>query len=724
MNQTVTSTWPHSTAPDPMGSTAVVDFTSFLDLADFSVPFSTLDGLSAAAEYPPGHEGLVAESMDTRPDGLSDPLQTSSAAGPTTTTITTPHHQRQAQLLRAQQLQLQTSSWSALGHLRHSTDALLDLNLQAQLFQQQLQQQQQRLQGQQAYQRPCIIPPTPNSIEMRGGNARFGRQMDAQAQALRYQRFTDDQVRLPPLGVARADLIDPFFLPPPGQMIFTPLVSPAVTPIETQFALPEYTVPGAYLSPLTSPALEAQHPASRRVGYHKASRSDTSLASSPVDGLDATPVSATSVTSQPGSAKRMRRPSVATRPPARVVRQSPSMKPQRRKAAANGLAPSKDRVDLLPDPPPPRPEGPRTARPPAAAAASTQTLPVPPRSRGTSESESISPEPLSEALMGPPPAPRSTTAGDSPPAVTAGPGDEVHATSELRPDGGDDPRVDLHPATPASLMRLPKPPSRARGSRNAPPATGGTEPVAETDDAPDATPSSASTALAAAAAVTVDLADRLAPEPTPLAKKTRTCHPIDTSTTGLTTGEQGSPAFKGATSPLGVVASGRKSESKGGGRVGTKRATSSSVHVSPALRPRISPSIKPLLPEGGKQSLTRLMSGGKKVTRRVADRLCSHLIGRDVGAFARIEIQLSEHPRRQSLARHLLPGSAVDEPDVEADVAQDCRTGTTESNQSGAAGDCQSPARQRGPRWRGKRRRRRAGRATVEQQGQHGGDGD
>jgi hypothetical protein len=31
-----------------------------------------------------------------------------------------------------------------------------------------------------------------------------------------------------------------------------------MTPLDTQFRLPEYTIPGEYFTPLTSPALEAR----------------------------------------------------------------------------------------------------------------------------------------------------------------------------------------------------------------------------------------------------------------------------------------------------------------------------------------------------------------------------------------------------------------------------------------------------------------------------------
>src|SRR4051812_355086 len=65
---------------------------------------------------------------------------------------------------------------------------------------------------------------------------------------------------------------------------FTPLVSPAVTPHEARLQMQDFPgVPGAYFSPLTSPALNAQqhkqthaHP-----GHHTTSGSSTGT--SPID---------------------------------------------------------------------------------------------------------------------------------------------------------------------------------------------------------------------------------------------------------------------------------------------------------------------------------------------------------------------------------------------------------------------------------------------------------
>lgn len=72
---------------------------------------------------------------------------------------------------------------------------VVDMNLQAQLLRQQ-QQRQQMMQSQE-YQRQTIIPPTPNSLDLHGGAARYYQHLDAQGQAIyeRYQQMKEDQVR-------------------------------------------------------------------------------------------------------------------------------------------------------------------------------------------------------------------------------------------------------------------------------------------------------------------------------------------------------------------------------------------------------------------------------------------------------------------------------------------------------------------------------------------------
>jgi hypothetical protein len=89
------------------------------------------------------------------------------------------------------------------------------------------------------YRPPDIVPPTPNSYELQGNAHQFmAQQMDSKAGIFFEQRrrLTKDD-----------------------GMAFTPLVSPAVTTRDSTFhPILEYTIPGAYFSPLTSPALHAQ----------------------------------------------------------------------------------------------------------------------------------------------------------------------------------------------------------------------------------------------------------------------------------------------------------------------------------------------------------------------------------------------------------------------------------------------------------------------------------
>lgn len=194
MNQTATAeAWSPSTPHDPMTSAVIEDFTSFLDMADFSVSFPSLDCISAQDDQPV-HEG-VAERMDTGPDASNDLL------GRIQTDI---HHQQDHSIQQEQHHSL----LSGLGQLQDSADALFGINMQTQFSQQQQRQHQQQMQ-EHVYQGQYMIPPTPNSIEMTGGAARYYQQVDAQAQALHYQRLKEDQVRSAVVWMCRVAILIP-----------------------------------------------------------------------------------------------------------------------------------------------------------------------------------------------------------------------------------------------------------------------------------------------------------------------------------------------------------------------------------------------------------------------------------------------------------------------------------------------------------------------------------
>lgn len=90
---------------------------------------------------------------------------------------------------------MQTSA-SDLQDLHGSSESLMDMNMQAQLFhQQQMHYHQQRLiEGH--YHRQGMVPPTPNSLEMHG-QPRSWPQLDPQSRAMyeHYARKQQDQVR-------------------------------------------------------------------------------------------------------------------------------------------------------------------------------------------------------------------------------------------------------------------------------------------------------------------------------------------------------------------------------------------------------------------------------------------------------------------------------------------------------------------------------------------------
>ena len=167
MNQSSTTTW------SPMVSGPEDDFANFLEFGDLQLNFPAFDpqvqgggeeqqvrnhGLDPAIDADMGMLGMKGD-MQQQIDPNLMPMQTSMAE---------------------------------LQHALHgSTESLLDLNMQAQLFhQQQLHyHQQRRMQG--LYHRQGVVPPTPNSFEMHG-QPRSYPQLDPQTRAL-YEHYSRKQ---------------------------------------------------------------------------------------------------------------------------------------------------------------------------------------------------------------------------------------------------------------------------------------------------------------------------------------------------------------------------------------------------------------------------------------------------------------------------------------------------------------------------------------------------
>ncbi len=363
-------------------------------------------------------------------------------------------------------------------------------------------------------------------------------------------------------------------------MIFTPLVSPAVTPLDTQFQYPDYAAPTDPFSPLTSPALEAQnrHYAAQRSVYGPIRGSGTSDTTSPVDpNIDYSSLPPPSTSAYLRKSKR-KMSSSSTKNPARAVRQSPATKPQRKKQPSGTILPAKEIRGIIEE-----------ARKTRQSQGPNGKLHLP-YSQDSSGADSVSPESLSEILMPPPSTPRSNSAGRSP-YLDAKQG---HPQAALMQD------VNGEAATPASLMKIRKQAGKVNGH-------------------PRQTSSLEEQTAAAEADMEQIMEDIVLPEPVSTSKKP-VLRPINTTdanvnatptfSVGKTPGQGAvsapitatgssfpSPQIGAMASPTAMGVS--KRDSKLRSRDPKKRNSQNSVQASPALRPKISPSIKPLLPEGG-----------------------------------------------------------------------------------------------------------------------------
>ncbi|CAA9965381.1 hypothetical protein CFE70_008902 [Pyrenophora teres f. teres 0-1] len=372
------------------------------------------------------------------------------------------------------------------------------------------------------------VPPTPNSIEMHGDPTRYLHHLDS-----------------------HHALFDQRYHMPKDDATFTPLVSPAVTPHDARFQIPDFTVPGAYFSPLTSPALNAQSHQHAHHQSHTTTTSGSSTGHSPID-VDMDMLGEPAMLSQEQVRRSLRSTNKRSLPRANAngrVRQSPIVKANRRKTAVSALIPPKEVSELMREV--------RSTRP------SSSGLDVP-MTRESSETDSISPEPmLSE--MRPPPKPGSSTAS---PALTA----QRNSHNST-------------PATPASLMRI-QPSPEFNGHQQAPPML------------QDLTLPEASLDRPGLSRIDTAILDEDGDTSRMSARKTPKLNPL--STPGGSMSSRPSPmmdAMSTPTSPAFSMTNGKKDAKSA--RNPKKRNSVSTSLVSPALRPKISPSIKPLLPDGG-----------------------------------------------------------------------------------------------------------------------------
>jgi hypothetical protein len=326
-----------------------------------------------------------------------------------------------------------------------------------------------------------------------------------------------------------------------------------VTPHDSRFQIPDFAVPAAYFSPLTSPALNAQN--SQHAHQHShATPSGSSTGHSPID-VEMEILGEPMMQQETG--RRLRSTNKRSAPrsanASSRVRQSPIVKPGRRKATVSSFIPPKEVSELL--------EEARGGRPPSNGLDT-------PYSRETSGTDSISPEPLLSEMR-PPPKPGSHTAS---PAMMA----------QVNGHGG----TPATPATPASLMRIHTSPNFG-DSREGPPMM---------EDLTLPEPSLDRPALSR-----LDTAVLVEDQDTPRLAARKTPKLAALHTPGAPMSGRPSPMMDSVATPTSPAFPmlNRRSLDPKPARMSKKRNSSCSTLMSPALRPKISPSIKPLLPDAG-----------------------------------------------------------------------------------------------------------------------------
>ncbi|RFU71939.1 phosphorus acquisition-controlling [Trichoderma arundinaceum] len=422
-----------------------------------------------------------------------------------------------------------------------SREAISNIDAQIQYLQQQkFQQQQRQLQEQQAtffVNHGHSVPPTPQSLEMTPGSGQFFSQAEQMPSRGAYDRSYHQRM-------AEQD------------MAFTPLVSPAVTPLDPHFHMDNaFTVPGAYFSPLTSPALHAQNDSSSNYDH------TTHSNNSPIDmDLEAPAIPAVNL----DMSKKTRKTQAAKTRSKPGVKSSPISKPLRRKTGPSPAMVSQVLSEVEER---------------SLQASDHGLLPLPAASTdGSDENASVSPENLSE--MPPPPIPTRRSMSKSPYILPQTNMQPSHVSTLL------DEQHPPHPATPASLMKLPASKTKKlTTSHQEPPLSDNIESLE--------LPESISNPSLAGSLANVRLASQT-PRPEPnLASKGVTFQSMPSPVvraTGTSSANQSPLLLPGPSS-----SSNQRKTPQLSSRNSRKRSTGS-VHASPALLPRISPNIKPLLP--------------------------------------------------------------------------------------------------------------------------------
>ncbi|KAI1083344.1 helix-loop-helix DNA-binding domain-containing protein [Whalleya microplaca] len=430
-------------------------------------------------------------------------------------------------------------------HTPNDAVSLSDLDAQIEFLQQQrLHQQHRQLEENHrrfqffSQQQGNIVPPTPQSIEMQAANQFFAQHNQAHSSGMfeSYEPLKEQQ-----------------------EMAFTPLVSPAVTPLDSHFSADsQFTVPGAYFTPLTSPALHAQNDSAPVFDQRHSGQTTNSPAEMEIE---LPPVSANTA----NLSKKVRKNNAAKTRKSNV-RQSPISKPQKKKNSstpimnAQALSELTESTAEVSEPPPKRM---------SLSATSTEE----------SENASVSPEASSE--MPPPPLPLPRSARQSPHIQPQANGSTMPLPLPASLNGAPS------PATPASLLRF-SPKGKSDDPNN--PEQSSTEHI-ESFELPESINFNAELPA-------LDTQQPVRPSSEPETAKTATFQALPSpifprSARSMAASTSASASQSPQITPKSTTPNLRKTPIIG--PRGSKKRTSVSS-VSPALRPRISPNIKPLLP--------------------------------------------------------------------------------------------------------------------------------
>ena len=436
--------------------------------------------------------------------------------------------------------------------------------------QQHQQQQKQPPNSQNFSHHKNMIPPTPNSVELHAGVAQYPPRLDTSHDV--YGTMNDDQViGNHPQSPADSNTDNQFHT---QSAFYTPLISPAMTPLETQFRIPEYTIPGEYFTPLTSPALEAQNAGSNAFPFQTTQPPSSSMSVDQQNMVVSAPSSPAMLR------KARRRPSTATRAGGRAAKAaSPSIQPKNRlKQAMSAQLLAEDQIAS---------RSADAARPATSTGGSASSLRY---ESNDSSQNSVSPEPLSEPLMPPPALPH------------------TRKSPAMGPQRSEPPQSE-QVATPATLMNIQNRQHHVQESSGH--FSGYATVVSEPQDEPMediSLPEAATTTTTTITTTSMYTQPRAAQsdvaiDPAPSAKNTpfiepQSAIPQSTNTQSTNKPPSGSVTPAVMPSPSGPVPKKEKERKQSVSR--GKRSSVASSHVSPALRPRISPNIQPLVRGEGK----------------------------------------------------------------------------------------------------------------------------